>query len=98
MTNNFYKPGTWKVVCDRCGFVFRSNELKKTWDGLMVCEQDWEPRHIADFIKSPNTAPPLPFTRPEPADTLISVDYISESIGTQETTIPDVTPGNEGLL
>ena len=45
------KRGVWKAVCGVCGFKFNSNELKKRWDGLYVCEKDWEPRHILDFFK-----------------------------------------------
>ena len=38
-------PGNWKVVCDVCGVQFPSSKIKKRWDGLMVCEHDWETRH-----------------------------------------------------
>ena len=42
--------GGWKTVCDVCGRVFKNNELKTRWDGLMVCNGDWEARQPQDFV------------------------------------------------
>ena len=44
-------PGTWASICDVCGFRFPSDKLKDRWDGLKVCQNDWESRHPQDFIK-----------------------------------------------
>ena len=54
-----FKPGVWNAQCDRCGRKFKSDELRKTWDGWMVCARDWETRHPQDFVKAgrPETAP-----------------------------------------
>jgi hypothetical protein len=71
----------------------------KTWEGFMVCKDDWEPRHIADFIKAPKPVPALPFTRPEGADReTAGPTYISSSVGTQDTRIPSGTPGTGSTL
>jgi hypothetical protein len=69
-------PGTWRAICDRCGFEFPSDQLIKDWQGLMVCHKDYETRHPQDFVRGvpDNTTPP--WTRPEPPDTFIDVDYI----------------------
>jgi len=40
-----YIPGDHYVICDSCGRKLRRSEAKKTWDGYLVCEADWEPRH-----------------------------------------------------
>ena len=41
-----YKPGDYKVVCDRCGFERYASECKMTWDNWFVCEDTcWEPKH-----------------------------------------------------
>lgn len=59
-------PGTYKCVCDVCGFWFSSDKIRDRWDGLKVCEKDWEPKHPQLYIKiSPETIVP-PFTLPEP--------------------------------
>jgi hypothetical protein len=60
--------GENNVVCDRCGFKFKASELKKTWDGLWVCEQDWEPRHPQDFVKGVMDDQKPVLSRPEGPD------------------------------
>jgi len=44
-------PGNWKVACHVCGFWYPSSEIKKRWDGLLVCEKDYETRHPQTLIK-----------------------------------------------
>lgn len=44
-------PGNWKVTCHVCGFWYPSGEIKKRWDGLLVCNKDWEVRHPQTLIK-----------------------------------------------
>lgn len=65
--------GQWNAVCDRCGFWFKSSELKKDWQGLMVCEKDFEMRNPQDFIRVPTEHIAPPWTRPVPQDTFIFV-------------------------
>lgn len=60
--------GTWSVICDVCGFRFRSDEVKKRWDGLITCEKDWEIKHPQLTIRVPKEDIAPPFTRPEPAE------------------------------
>lgn len=89
MSQNYYKPGTWSAICDVCGFKFKSDQLVKRWDGMMVCHIDFETRHPADFLPPQQVPKVLPWTRPEPEDTYISVTYGNE--GTQVTSVPDGT-------
>lgn len=44
-------PGNWKVTCHVCGFWYPSSEIKKRWDGVLVCEKDYETRHPQTLIK-----------------------------------------------
>lgn len=67
MRTTWYTAGEWKAVCDRCGFHFRNTQLKLEWDGLMVCNGCWEPRHPQDMIRPIPDSPALPWTRPDPA-------------------------------
>jgi hypothetical protein len=77
-----WKPGRWKVVCDRCGFRFHSDALKEEWTGLMVCSGCWETRHPQDFIKVPLERITPPWTRVEVGDTFVTtVCYLWESSG-----------------
>jgi hypothetical protein len=94
MDRTYYKPGSWNAVCDRCGVYFKAEQLRKTWEGFMVCEKDWEMRHIADFIKAPKSVEALPFARPVGTDVSIGPTYISTSTGSQDTTLPSGNSGN----
>jgi len=54
---DYHKPGDYNAYCDVCGFKFKASELQKRWDGYRVCQKDWEPRHILDFIRGPEQYP-----------------------------------------
>ncbi len=92
--SNYYKSGDWNVVCPVCGFHYKSGELKRRWDGVMVCRDDWEPRHPLDLIKAPSPEQAIPWSSPEPDITYLDVTYNTRV----ESTIPsgsftdDATP------
>lgn len=66
MANNYYKPKVWNVLCDSCGFKFKSDQIRKRWDGLMVDDACWETRNPQDFLRSIiETSNRLPYTRPD---------------------------------
>ena len=46
-----WKAGNHWVFCDRCSSAIRAKDAKKTWDNLIVCPDDWEPRHPQDFVR-----------------------------------------------
>ncbi len=72
-------PGNWKVVCDVCGFWFPSGEVKKRWDGLIVCKKDFEVRHPQTLYKyHQHTHIPDP-VRTEPEDEFVLVCDIASS-------------------
>ncbi len=68
-----YKRGQWLAICDVCGFKFSSGEIKKRWDGLMVCHDDWETDHPQKYIRVPSDPKPLPWARPRPADQFVAI-------------------------
>lgn len=86
-----YKKGDHKAICDRCGFLFKASELKKTWDGFYVCREDFETRHPQDFLKGVKDDPSVPWTRPE------STDVETDTSGWADTTtdVPAGTNNNE---
>lgn len=97
---NYYASGERNALCDVCGVKYKSNQLKKRWDGFMVCSVGscWEPRHPQDYIRGPRPEKAPAWTRPEPANSFVSVSYIAESVGLQETTIPSGHTGTAGTL
>lgn|SRR5574343_715760 len=44
--------GDYNVICDVCGFKLKRSQTRKRWDGLLVCDADWEPQHPQDFVKA----------------------------------------------
>lgn len=60
------------AICDVCGFKFKNYQLKKRWDGYMVCKDDYEMRHPMDFYTTRNDVHQLPWTRPEGKDVFIN--------------------------
>lgn len=49
----------YAAICDRCGFRYRASELKRNWQGLRVCQEDFEPRNSQEFVRGvkPDKAP-----------------------------------------
>ena len=57
------KPGDYKVACDRCGRWVYASTCKLQWNGLFVCESEWEQTPEADkpqYIPSPNLNVEIP--------------------------------------
>lgn len=48
---NEYRHGDNNVICDVSGRKVKASETRKRWDGLVVCREDWEPRHPQDFVR-----------------------------------------------
>ena len=69
---NWLDLGNWNAICDSCGRKYKATSLRKRWDGLMVCEEDWEVRHPQDFIKVQKEKISVPFNRPD----LIEDNYL----------------------
>lgn len=46
-----FVSGLFNIYCMSCGRKYKSNEIRKRWDGLLVCDEDWEPRHPQDFVR-----------------------------------------------
>jgi len=67
MRNNLIL-GNYNALCDSCGRKFKALDLKKRWDGLLVCQEDYELRHESDFLRVQKEKISVPFSRPYPAE------------------------------
>ncbi len=56
----------WNVVCARCGFQYKNNELRREWTGLRVCGTCWDKRNPQDKLKAKMDKQLPPWTQPEP--------------------------------
>lgn len=65
--------GDWNALCDVCGFKFKASELRRRWDGYMVCSADFEQRHPQDLIRLRPEKQAAPWVRPYPEDQFVTV-------------------------
>jgi len=72
-----YFPGDYWMICDICGFKKRKSQMRKDWQGLMVCEKDFEMRHPQDFVKSRVEKTSVPIARPEATDRFLTASITS---------------------
>lgn len=61
-----YIAGDNWLVCDVCGFDYRKSQMRKRWDGAMVCHKDYESRHPQDTLKSRSEKQNVVDARPVP--------------------------------
>ena len=84
---DYYKAGDHNAICDACGFKFKASQLRKRWDGFMVCRKDWHPRHPQDFVRGVKDPQAPAWTRPVPAPIFVGFNYtgfVSESLPISE--------------
>ena len=69
----FQEGNNW-AVCDSCGMEFRADKLQWRWDGALVCEDDWEPRHAQDYVRTKtDQIAATSNVRSEPEDQFVTV-------------------------
>lgn len=72
-----YKSGDWQVYCDVCSKAALASDIKKRWDGLLVCPADFESRHPQDLLRVRQERISVPFSRPEPEEVFVDTSYIT---------------------
>jgi len=77
MAGDEFILGDSNSLCDCCGFKFKHSQLRKRWDGAMVCSADWEPRHPQDSIKIRGERNNVKDARPEPEYRFLAVGEIT---------------------
>lgn len=49
---DYYKPGDFNRICDRCGLKRKASETREEWNGKIVCADGcFEERHPQDFVR-----------------------------------------------
>jgi len=72
-----YDKGDWLTICDVCGRKYKATNLKKRWDGLMCCDDDWEIRQPQDFVRGIADTQIAPWLRSEPSNSFIPFNFTS---------------------
>lgn len=66
MARTYYKTGSANAICDVCGLKYKLDELRKRWDGVWVCDADYEERHPQEFIRSKPDTNKMVIVKPRP--------------------------------
>ena len=75
-----YRPGDWKVIDDRSGFVIWASDAVHGYYGEITDARGYNEPDESVFPMAPVYEMPLPFTSPEPADNEIDENsWITES-------------------
>lgn len=69
----------YRVICDVCGFEYRSSETRMRWDGARTCLKDWESRHPQDFVEGRRDRQAVPNPRPDPPDVFLDPGDVTEN-------------------
>ena len=81
MAASYYKSGSWNFICEVCGQQYKAEQMRKRWDGVITCPNDWEPRHPQDFVRGVKDNQSVPISRPEPPDQFIPLCTLPGSCG-----------------
>jgi hypothetical protein len=73
---DYYKHGDRNAICDLCGFKYKLSQLRKRWDGLMVCRMDWEIEQPQNRIRINAERQRRVEGRPEPTDRFLAVNEV----------------------
>lgn len=93
MSGEGYRAGDPWAICDECGFRVRFSETRKRWDGMRVCNADFEPRHPQDYVRGKRDRQAVRDARPEPPDTFIEIDAVLDDSGVPSGGTPLDTSG-----
>lgn len=72
---NYYRKGSYNVICDYSGIKCKAEDTKMTWDGLRVHKDWWEARHPQDFVAKLRDKQSVPNPRPEQTPTFVAATY-----------------------
>lgn len=73
---DYFKLGDHNAVCYVCGFERKASEMRLRWDGVYVCQEDWEIRQPQDFVKGAEEGTSPAWTQPEAPNTFIGVNVV----------------------
>lgn len=77
MAANYYRHGDWNLICDSCGRKIKASDSRHRWDGLIVCQDDWEPRNVQDYVRGVADRQAVPYNRPEQADVFVAANEVT---------------------
>jgi len=55
----------YRAICDQCASEYKLSQLRKRFDGAIVCPSCWEPRHPQEHIRPRREPQPPRNVRPD---------------------------------
>ncbi len=77
MAREYWKAGGAWGICDRCGQKFRHADLRKEWNGLMVCREDYDPRHPQEGLRGIKENTAVRDARPPQPDNFLTANEVT---------------------
>jgi hypothetical protein len=74
-----YRPGDYKMICQRTGFVMRRSEAVKDAYGYIVHRDHADPKHPQEQSRAVRIENVPTFISPEPTDTFLGANDVQES-------------------
>lgn len=62
---DWFNLGDHNAICYVCGFKRKASEMRLRWDGVYVCQEDFEIRQPQDFVKGAEEEMAPAWTQPE---------------------------------
>ena len=79
-------------TCDRCGFNYREKNMRREWDGAVVCVECVEERHPQDFVRGvKDDTSPKGNVRPAKEATFTTVSYATSATNAPFAQVPSGT-------
>jgi len=76
MMKSTYRMGTYNAVCEVCGFQYKADEMRERYDGLFVCDADYENKHPLEYTKVIKEDQTVPRPAPDPTPIFVEVNYV----------------------
>jgi len=74
MSANYFKLGSYNVICDRCRQKYKRDDCRKEWNGLLVCKFCWDPKHPwLEPLPQVIDGKGMPDARPRPNETYTDI-------------------------
>ena len=77
-----FTKGQWAVICDRCGFEYKSVQLRQQWNNLRCCSgpgtnECWEARNQQESVRGKRDDQMPSWVRPVPPEVTLSANEVT---------------------
>lgn len=84
MSNGYkteFQPHKHNVVCAVCQAYFKSDQVRRNWEGVLVCDKDWDPKPITLIPETYTPNDPRPVERVQGNDNAADNYFTNDQAG-----------------